>query len=63
MTLRLNRSRTAGRQPASGSGSPHLLGWFTPAATGISASDALIVLRSNRPKAAAYDIHGGRRVS
>ncbi|MEV7862132.1 DUF4267 domain-containing protein [Streptomyces hirsutus] len=61
--MRLNRSRTAGRQPASGSGSLHLLGWFMLAATGIPASDALIALRSNRPKAATYGIHGGRRVS
>ncbi|MFF0165095.1 DUF4267 domain-containing protein [Streptomyces prasinus] len=39
-------------------GSPHLLGWFMLAATGIPVGDALIVLRSNGPKAAAYGIHG-----
>lgn len=38
--------------------SPHLLGWFMLAATGIPAGDALIVLRSNGPKATAYGIHG-----
>ena len=37
---------------------PHLLGWFMLAATGIPVGDALIVLRSNGPKAAAYGIHG-----
>jgi hypothetical protein len=37
---------------------PHLLGWFMLAAAGIPAGDALIVLRSNGPKAAAYGIHG-----
>ncbi|MET8116165.1 DUF4267 domain-containing protein [Streptomyces prasinus] len=39
-------------------GSPHLLGWFMLAATCIPMGDALIVLRSNGPKAAAYGIHG-----
>ncbi|MFF0108876.1 DUF4267 domain-containing protein [Streptomyces hirsutus] len=39
-------------------GSSHLLGWFMLAATVIPAGDALIVLRSNGPKAAAYGIHG-----
>lgn len=39
-------------------GSPHLLGWFMLAATVIPVGDALIVLRSNGPKAAAYGIHG-----
>ncbi|MFI7489098.1 DUF4267 domain-containing protein [Micromonospora echinaurantiaca] len=39
-------------------GSPHLLGWFMLAATGIPVGDALIVLRSNGPKAAAYGVHG-----
>ncbi|MEE1943355.1 DUF4267 domain-containing protein [Streptomyces sp. TRM 70361] len=37
---------------------PHLLGWFMLAATGIPVGDALIVLRSNGPRAAAYGIHG-----
>ena len=36
----------------------HLLGWFMLAATGVPASDALIVLRSKGPKAAAYGVHG-----
>lgn len=40
------------------SGSPQLLGWFMLAATGIPVGDALIVLRSNGPKAAVYGIHG-----
>ncbi|MCP3767709.1 MULTISPECIES: DUF4267 domain-containing protein [unclassified Streptomyces] len=39
-------------------GSSHLLGWFMLAATVIPVGDALIVLRSNGPKAAAYGIHG-----
>ncbi|WP_406036457.1 DUF4267 domain-containing protein [Micromonospora sp. NBC_00898] len=37
---------------------PHLVGWFMLAAAAIPAGDALIVLRSNGPKAAAYGIHG-----
>ncbi|MBQ0902716.1 DUF4267 domain-containing protein [Micromonospora sp. U21] len=37
---------------------PHLLGWFMLAATGIPVGDALIVLRSNGPKSAVYGIHG-----
>lgn len=37
--------------------STHLLGWFMLAATGIPVGDALIVLRSNGPKAAVYGIH------
>lgn len=37
---------------------PQVLGWFMLAATGIPVGDALIVLRSNGPKAAAYGIHG-----
>ncbi|BEL05391.1 DUF4267 domain-containing protein [Actinoplanes sichuanensis] len=36
---------------------PHLLGWFILAATGIPVGDALIVLRSNGPKAIAYGVH------
>jgi Domain of unknown function (DUF4267) len=39
-------------------GSPHLLGWFMLAATGIPVGDALIVWRSNGPKATVYGIHG-----
>jgi len=37
---------------------PHLMGWFLLAATGIPVGDALIVLRSKGPKSAAYGIHG-----
>ncbi|MEV6967107.1 DUF4267 domain-containing protein [Hamadaea sp. NPDC051192] len=36
---------------------PHLLGWFMLAAAGIPIGDALIVLRSNGPKATAYGVH------
>jgi hypothetical protein len=43
-------------------GPPHLLGWFMLAATGIPVGDALIVLRSNGPKAAVYGIHGATAV-
>jgi len=38
--------------------SPHLLGWFMLAAAVIPMGDALIVLRSKGPRAAAYGIHG-----
>jgi len=41
---------------------PHLLGWFMLAAAGIPVGDALIVLRSNGPKAAAYGVHGATAV-
>ena len=41
---------------------PHLLGWFMLAATGIPLGDALIVLRSNGPKATAYGVHGATAV-
>lgn len=41
---------------------PHVLGWFMLAATGIPVGDALIVLRSNGPKTAAYGIHGAAAV-
>lgn len=41
---------------------PQVLGWFMLAATGIPVGDALIVLRSNGPKAAAYGIHGATAV-
>ncbi|MDQ2585522.1 DUF4267 domain-containing protein [Saccharothrix yanglingensis] len=37
---------------------PRVLGWFMLAAAGIPVGDALIVLRGNGPKAAAYGIHG-----
>ncbi|MGW5211706.1 DUF4267 domain-containing protein [Streptomyces sp. NPDC004051] len=39
-------------------GPSHLLGWFMLAATVIPVGDALIVLRSNGPRAAVYGIHG-----
>ena len=38
-------------------GSAHLLGWFILTATFIPVGDALIVLHSKGPKAAAYGIH------
>lgn len=41
---------------------PHLRGWFMLAATGIPIGDALIVLRSKGPKAAAYGVHGATAV-
>ncbi len=41
---------------------PQVLGWFMLAATGIPAGDALIVWRSNGPKAAVYGIHGATAV-
>jgi hypothetical protein len=41
---------------------PHLLGWFMLAATGIPVGDALIVLRSNGPRSAVYGIHGATAV-
>jgi hypothetical protein len=37
---------------------PQVLGWFMLAAAGMPAGDALIVLRSNGPKVAAYGVHG-----
>lgn len=37
---------------------PQVLGWFMLAAAGIPVGDALIVLRSNGPKAAVYGVHG-----
>ncbi|TDQ52300.1 DUF4267 domain-containing protein [Actinorugispora endophytica] len=39
-------------------GTPHLLGWFILVMAVIPAGDALIVLRSNGPKATAYGVHG-----
>ncbi|MFD5747592.1 DUF4267 domain-containing protein [Streptomyces sp. NPDC127033] len=41
---------------------PHVLGWFMLAATGIPVGDALIVLRSNGPRTAVYGIHGATAV-
>jgi hypothetical protein len=41
---------------------PQVLGWFMLAATGIPVGDALIVLRSNGPKATAYGVHGATAV-
>jgi hypothetical protein len=41
---------------------PHLLGWFLLIAAGIPVGDAVIVLRSNGPRAAAYGIHGATAV-
>ncbi|MEQ4304244.1 DUF4267 domain-containing protein [Plantactinospora sp. B6F1] len=43
--------------------SPQLLGWFMLAATGIPVGDALIVRRSNGPRAAVYGIHGATAVA
>ena len=37
---------------------PQVLGWLLLAATFIPVGDALIVLRSNGPKATAYGVHG-----
>jgi hypothetical protein len=36
---------------------PHLLGWFMLAAACIPLGDAVIVLRSNGPRAVAYGVH------
>ena len=41
---------------------PQVLGWFMLAATGIPVGDALIVLRSKGPKAAAYGVPGATAV-
>ncbi|TDD18299.1 DUF4267 domain-containing protein [Nonomuraea diastatica] len=43
-------------------GTTQLLGWFMLAASLIPVGDAMIVLRSNGPKAAAYGIHGATAV-
>ena len=37
---------------------PHVLGWFELAASTIPIGDAIIVLRSNRPKATVCGAHG-----
>ena len=42
---------------------PRLLGWFLLAAALIPVGDALIVLRSNGPRATAYGVHGGTAVA
>jgi hypothetical protein len=39
-------------------GCPHVLGWFELAASTIPIGDAIIVLRSNGPKATAYGMRG-----
>lgn len=36
---------------------PHLLGWYMLVTAGIPVGDALIVLRSNGPRATAYGVH------
>jgi hypothetical protein len=41
---------------------PHLLGWCMLAAAGMPVGDALIVLRSNGPKAVAYGVHAATAV-
>ncbi|MFF5212968.1 DUF4267 domain-containing protein [Streptosporangium sp. NPDC000396] len=43
-------------------GTTHLLGWFMLAASAIPVGDAVIVLRNNGPKAAAYGVHGATAV-
>jgi hypothetical protein len=44
---------------------PHVPGWFELAASTIPIGDAIIVLRSNGPKATVYGVHGrdGRSVA
>jgi hypothetical protein len=41
---------------------PHVLGWFELAASTIPIGDAIIVLRSNGPKATVYGVHGATAV-
>jgi Domain of unknown function (DUF4267) len=41
---------------------PHVLGWFELAASTIPIGDAIIVLRSNGPKATVYVVHGATAV-
>ncbi|MEU5963250.1 DUF4267 domain-containing protein [Micromonospora parva] len=41
---------------------PELLGWFMLAAAGIPVGDALIVWRSNGPKAIVFGVHGATAV-
>ena len=40
----------------------HVLGWFELAASTIPIGDAIIVLRSNGPKATVYGGHGATAV-
>jgi Domain of unknown function (DUF4267) len=42
---------------------PHVLGWFELAASTIPIGDAIIVLRSNGPKATVYGVHGATAVA
>ncbi len=39
-------------------GTPSLLGWYLLTLAAIPAGDAVVVLRSGGPKAAAYGVHG-----
>ena len=41
---------------------PHVLGWFELAASTIPSGGAIIVLRSNGPKATVYGVHGATAV-
>ena len=41
---------------------PHVLGWFELAASTIPIGDAIIVLRSNGPKATVYGVQGATAV-
>jgi hypothetical protein len=41
---------------------PHVLGWLELAASTIPIGDAIIVLRSNGPKATVYGVHGATAV-
>ncbi|MFI6320134.1 DUF4267 domain-containing protein [Nonomuraea sp. NPDC050556] len=43
-------------------GTTHLLGWVMLAASAIPVGDAVIVLRSNGPRRAAYGVHGATAV-
>ncbi len=54
--LGTDRRHPACRQDA------HVLGWFELAASTIPIGDAIIVLRSNGPKATAYGVHGATAV-
>jgi hypothetical protein len=41
---------------------PHVPGWFEPAASTIPVGDAILVLRSNGPKATVYGVHSAAAV-
>jgi Domain of unknown function (DUF4267) len=41
---------------------PHVPGWFELSASAIPIGDAIIVLRSNGPKATVYGVHGATAV-